>query len=58
MWELMTGERPQRGQLRMPRVPQECSQADCDLLLRCMAQDPAARPSAAEVLAELSALTR
>lgn len=26
MWEIMTGERPQRGSLREPRVPQECSQ--------------------------------
>jgi hypothetical protein len=26
MWEIMTGERPQRGSLREPRVPQECPQ--------------------------------
>jgi serine/threonine protein kinase len=26
LWEIVTGERPQRGSLRMPRVPQECPQ--------------------------------
>ncbi len=24
--QIITGERPQRGQLRLPRVPEECSQ--------------------------------
>ena len=26
LWEVVTGERPQRGSLREPRVPQECPQ--------------------------------
>lgn len=26
MWEIITGERPQRGQLRLPHVPAECTQ--------------------------------
>ena len=24
MWEIITGEQPQRGSLRLPRVPEEC----------------------------------
>ena len=26
LWEIVTGERPQRGSLRPPRVPEECPQ--------------------------------
>ena len=26
MWEIITGEQPQRGSLRLPRVPEECPQ--------------------------------
>lgn len=27
LWEIITGERPVRGHLRQPRVPEECPQA-------------------------------
>ncbi|KAL4425260.1 hypothetical protein ABPG75_009276 [Micractinium tetrahymenae] len=50
MWELITGERPQRGNMRLPRVPEECSQETCDLMLRCLKEDPEARPSAQELM--------
>lgn len=36
MWEIVTGERPQRGSLRMPRVPEECPQASLGGLAACL----------------------
>jgi serine/threonine protein kinase len=36
MWEIITGERPQRGNLRAPRVPEECPQDVADLLAACL----------------------
>ena len=38
------------------RVPEECPQGVVDLFRACIAQDPGARPSAAEVQAALEAL--
>ncbi|PRW57729.1 Serine threonine- kinase CTR1 [Chlorella sorokiniana] len=56
LWEIVTGERPQRGQLRLPRVPEECPQAASDLLLQCLHQDPAQRPTALELMQRLEPL--
>ncbi|KAI7842912.1 hypothetical protein COHA_003423 [Chlorella ohadii] len=56
--EIITGERPMRGSLRMPRVPEECPQEACDLMMRCLAFEPGERPSAAELLQELARLKR
>ena len=39
------------------RVPQEASQAVQDLIWACLAEDPAARPNAAEVQQRLEALS-
>lgn len=47
------GERPVQGKLRALQVPAECPQAVADLCARCMAVDPAQRPSAREVMEEL-----
>ncbi|PSC73738.1 low-CO2 inducible isoform B [Micractinium conductrix] len=49
LFQIATGERPRRGQLRELRAPQECPQAIADLQQRCVQEDPAQRPSAAEV---------
>ena len=49
----MTGERPQRGQLRRPRVPEECPQEVSDLLFECVREDPAARPTAGQLVQRL-----
>lgn len=35
-WQLVTGEHPQRGAMRAPRVPEECPQSVADLILECM----------------------
>ena len=39
MWEILTGERPQRGNLREPRVPQECPQVRGNGMLRALGED-------------------
>ncbi|KAI7843630.1 hypothetical protein COHA_002870 [Chlorella ohadii] len=53
LWEIITGERPQRGQLRRPRVPEECPQAICDLMLQCLNDNPQDRPTAQQLMAQL-----
>lgn len=35
LWEIVTGEQPQRGEMRMPLVPDECPQAVADIISRC-----------------------
>ena len=57
LWELVTGERPQRGQMRLPQVQEECPPEVTDLIQRCAAVDPTARPSAEQLLRELAALS-
>ncbi|EFN52572.1 hypothetical protein CHLNCDRAFT_138568 [Chlorella variabilis] len=44
-----------RGEWRLPRAPEECSQAVVELIEECVAQDPLRRPSAAEALQRLQA---
>lgn len=58
MWEIITGERPVRGQLRMPFVTDECPQDACDLMMQCLSLDPAARPTAQQLMHLLSAMQR
>ncbi|KAK9801972.1 hypothetical protein WJX73_004080 [Symbiochloris irregularis] len=53
MWELMTGERPQRGRYRTPRVPEEGPQSAVDLMRACMEEDPELRPTAGEIIRNL-----
>lgn len=55
LWQLCTGEPPVRGARRPVAVPLECPEAVSDLLARCTSQDPAMRPTAAEVVAVLQA---
>ncbi|KAL4428402.1 hypothetical protein ABPG75_002491 [Micractinium tetrahymenae] len=56
LWELVTGERPVRGQLRLPRAPEECPQEVHDLMLRCLGTDPQARPTASQLVLHLEAM--
>ena len=58
LWEIVTGERPQRGSLRAPLVPTECPQVVADLIHRCTLADPTARPTAAQLVHELGELAR
>ncbi|PSC71262.1 serine threonine-kinase [Micractinium conductrix] len=54
--EICTGEVPLRGRLEMPSVPEQCPQEGVDLLLRCLSDVPAERPTAAQLLEELAGL--
>ncbi|PRW33966.1 serine threonine- kinase receptor R831 [Chlorella sorokiniana] len=61
LWEpaetqIITGEHPKRGQMRMPRVPEECPQEASDLMVQCMSLDPEQRPTAQQVMQRLAAL--
>lgn len=56
LWEIVTGERPLRGQTRELRVPEECPPEVDALISRCMAADPAARPSAKDIHEALLAI--
>lgn len=42
----------------MPCVPVECSQEAQDLMVQCLSLDPAARPTAADLLKRLTELKR
>lgn len=50
LWEIVTGERPNRGKMRLPLVPDECPEEVAALILECLSEAPAERPSAAEIL--------
>ncbi|PRW56736.1 Serine threonine- kinase CTR1 [Chlorella sorokiniana] len=56
--EIITGEQPMRGSLRMPRVPEECPQEACDLMMRCLSVDPEERPTSGQLLQDLGCLKR
>ncbi|KAK9825465.1 hypothetical protein WJX81_005752 [Elliptochloris bilobata] len=56
LWEICTGDQPKRGQLRACRVPEECPPTLEALMQRCLEYDPAARPSAKEIVEVLSTL--
>ncbi len=53
MQEIITGEKPTRGRLRAPRVPEECPQDVADLMMECMRLDPSERPTAQQVMHRL-----
>lgn len=53
LWEIVTGNVPQRGCMRDFRVPEECSQDVADLYEQCIESEPHMRPSALEVAKEL-----
>ena len=56
MQELLCRERPLRGHLRAPRVPEECPLSVKALVDDCIeAASPAQRPSAYEVFVRLAA---
>ena len=46
LWEVVTQERPRRGELRITRVPDECPQQVEDVITACLSLNPAHRPSA------------
>jgi serine/threonine protein kinase len=49
LWEIITGDAPQRGHMRPPVVPDECPAEAADLMQRCLDDDPRRRPTAQEV---------
>ena len=49
IWELVTGQVPERGRLRKPVAPAECPAGIADLIEECLTHDPGARPSARQV---------
>ena len=58
LWGIVTGERPQRGNLRAPRVPEDCPQEVAGLIQQCTAFDPTKRPTALALMQELGVLSR
>ena len=58
LWEIVTGERPQRGHMRLPVVPQECPAQVAELIQRCTALDPTQRPTAQQLIRELATASR
>ncbi|KAK9829478.1 hypothetical protein WJX72_006103 [[Myrmecia] bisecta] len=54
LWEICTTEIPIRGALRDVRVPEECPASVADIIHACMAQDPAGRPTADQLIAMIS----
>ncbi|KAL4431314.1 hypothetical protein ABPG75_006570 [Micractinium tetrahymenae] len=53
--EIITGERPKRGSLRLP-TDEECPQEVRELMLRCLSLEPSDRPTAADLVLQLRAL--
>lgn len=56
LWELATNERPERGMLRPPRIPQECPEEVGKLIDACLSEEPRARPSMLEVIEVLTGM--
>ncbi|KAL4420111.1 hypothetical protein ABPG77_000282, partial [Micractinium sp. CCAP 211/92] len=56
LWELITGETPKRGEMRLPEVPSECPQEAADLVTRCMSLEPSDRPTAQQLMQQLAAM--
>ncbi len=50
LWEIITHERPSRGQLRDFRVPEECSQGIAEMHEACLQLGPERRPSAEDAV--------
>ncbi|GAB4821409.1 hypothetical protein N2152v2_008455 [Parachlorella kessleri] len=53
LWEIVTGNRPIRGRMEPPLVPQDCPQTVVDLYQHCTLADPLQRPTAREVVQAL-----
>lgn len=56
LWEVVTGDRPQRGMLREARVPEECPREVDLLITQCLSGAPEQRPSCKEIVEVLSRL--
>lgn len=54
--QIMTGLQPVRAHMPSPAVPADCPQEASDLMAECCSLDPAARPSAKEVMQRLRAM--
>ncbi|KAL3138988.1 hypothetical protein ABBQ32_005793 [Trebouxia sp. C0010 RCD-2024] len=50
LWELITQETPQRGNLRDLQVPQECPQVISDVVEACTSQLPMDRPTTQQII--------
>ncbi|KAL6767054.1 hypothetical protein ACKKBG_A38395 [Auxenochlorella protothecoides x Auxenochlorella symbiontica] len=55
LWEIVTGSVPIRNEMREVRVPEECPLDIAELIKACWRSDPAARPTASELLERLVA---
>lgn len=53
VWEIITHEKPSRGQLRDFRVPDECSQSIAEMHEACLQLDPEKRPSAEDAVLQI-----
>ena len=56
LWEIITGLRPVRGNMRAVHVPAECPQEAADMIAACCALDPVQRPSARHLMKTLHAM--
>lgn len=56
LWEICTGEMPERGRLRDIRVPEECTEQVRQLILECLDSRPSKRPSALQIVERLRAM--
>ncbi|KAL3150423.1 hypothetical protein ABBQ32_000259 [Trebouxia sp. C0010 RCD-2024] len=50
LWELITQETPQRGNLRDLQIPQECPQEISDMVAACTSQLASDRPTAQQII--------
>ena len=55
LWEIVTGEVPERGRLRDIHVPDECSEDVRAVVLECLETRPSLRPSAQQIVERLQA---
>ncbi len=53
LWEIITHEKPFRGQLRDFQVPEECSQSIAEMHEACLQLGPEKRPSAEDAVLQL-----
>ena len=53
LWEIITHEKPFRGQLRDFKVPEECSQSIAEMHEACLQLGPEKRPSAENAVLQI-----
>ena len=58
LWEICTGEIPERGRLRDIKVPEECPEEVRALILECLETRPSMRPSALQIVERLQAVPK